>query len=247
MVQNNITVKEEEETVDLLELWGVLKKKIGLILLIAVLGAGLFGGVSKFYIKPTYTASATLYIFDQTTNITSLNDLQMGTQLASDFTVLATSEPVVCKMIETLNLEEDYEDVVKKIEAVNETNTRLIKLSVEDHSAEKASEMANALADALVVRVTEIMETSHAYVAVPSSVPKKPSSPNVARNAIIGGLLGGLLVAGITTVRFITDDTVKTGEDVEKYLGLVTLAEMPIEYSADVPKKKKNKKAKYSI
>ena len=39
------------------------------------------------------------------------------------------------------------------------------------------------------------------------------------------------------------DDTIKTSEDVEKYLQLSTLALIPLAETKDVPKKKKGKKA----
>ena len=54
-----------------------------------------------------------------------------------------------------------------------------------------------------------------------------PVSPNVVRNAAIGGVLGIVLVCGIVTLMVITNDTVRTEDDVEKYLGLSTLAVIP--------------------
>ena len=47
------------------------------------------------------------------------------------------------------------------------------------------------------------------------------------KNTAIGILLGILLVCGVLTVRFIINDNIKTEEDVEKYLGLSTLAIVP--------------------
>ena len=74
----------------------------------------------------------------------------------------------------------------------------------------------------------------------PSSVedaakPVSPVSPNVKKNAVMGGLVGAVLAAGVFTLLFLMDDTIKTEEDVRRYLKLNTLAAMP--------KEKKRKRA----
>ena len=46
----------------------------------------------------------------------------------------------------------------------------------------------------------------------------------VLKNTFIGGLLGVFLIIAVVLVRYLMDDTVKTPEDVEKYLQLSTLA-----------------------
>ena len=49
------------------------------------------------------------------------------------------------------------------------------------------------------------------------------------KNALLGLLLGLFLSAGIIVVIAIMDDTIKTEEDVRKYLKLNTLASIPME------------------
>ena len=49
-------------------------------------------------------------------------------------------------------------------------------------------------------------------------VASEKASPDVLKNTIIGGILGLLLVCGIIVVRVILNDTVKSEEDVSKYL-----------------------------
>lgn len=59
----------------------------------------------------------------------------------------------------------------------------------------------------------------------------------------IGGVLGVLLVCVIILIQYLMDDTIKSSEDVEKYLGLSTLALIPVA-SDESGKKKKKKKRK---
>ena len=60
-----------------------------------------------------------------------------------------------------------------------------------------------------------------------------PYSPNTMKNTLMGGILGVLLAAGILAVLHIMDDTVKTSEEIEKYLGLSTLGLIPLEETKD--------------
>lgn len=53
--------------------------------------------------KNTYTSSSMLYVLSNSTSITSLADLQIGTQLSNDFAVMIKSNPVVDKAIDVVN------------------------------------------------------------------------------------------------------------------------------------------------
>ena len=59
-----------------------------------------------------------------------------------------------------------------------------------------------------------------------------------------GGLLGILLAAAVVIIVYLTNDTVKTPEDVEKYLGLSVLGTIP--YSSKMGKKSKKKKKRHA-
>lgn len=64
------------------------------------------------------------------------------------------------------------------------------------------------------------------------------------RNIAIGGILGILLAAGVVVLIYILDDTVKTPDDVEHYLGLNVLTSIPIEEGTKKSKKVKGLSSK---
>ena len=69
--------------------------KLWLLILCFIVGAPLAFGGTKFLVTPKYSASSMIYILTKTTSVTSLADIQMGSQLTADFEILATSRPVV--------------------------------------------------------------------------------------------------------------------------------------------------------
>ena len=60
------------------------------------------------------------------------------------------------------------------------------------------------------------------------TVPITRTSPNNRKNAVLGALAGMILVCGIVVIQVIMNDTVRTEEDVERYLGLTVLSSVPL-------------------
>ena len=60
-------------------------------------------------------------------------------------------------------------------------------------------------------------------------MPVSPSSPNTFKNTVVGGAVVMLALAAFYVIRYLMDDTIKTEEDVRRYLGLNTLAAIPAE------------------
>ena len=59
------------------------------------------------------------------------------------------------------------------------------------------------------------------------------------KNALIASLLAALLAIGIIAVRHILNDSIRSSDDVEKYLGLNVLASIPIAKSEESDHKRK--------
>lgn len=75
-----------------------------------------------------------------------------------------------------------------------------------------------------------------------ANLPEKPCEPSIPKWTLIAAMLGVILSAGIIVMRYLLDDTIKSSEDVEKYLELSTLGLIP--NFDTVEKKKKSRKTK---
>lgn len=228
---------EDADEIDLLELCYMLLRHVKLLATCLLAGAVLAGVVTKFLITPIYTASSQIYIFTKTTSVTSLADLQIGTQLASDFEILGTSRPVIERVIRDLRLDTTYEQLLQTITVNNLSNSRILEITVENPDPQLACDISNAMAESLSLRVAEIMNTDQPSIVADAVVPAKPSSPSLKRNVLLGALLGFVLCAGVLVVKFLLDDTIKTAEDVEKYLHINTLAAIPLEHGQEPSRK----------
>lgn len=223
------TTKNEEIEIDLMEILFLLLRRLWLIIAAGVIGGILFGLYTHAFIRPQYESQSMIYILTKSTSITSLTDLQVGTQLTEDYMVFIKSRPVVDKVIENLDLKLSYKEFVDKVSIVNPDNSRVLKLTVTDYNADTARTIVNELTDVSVKRIAEIMATEEPTVADYGHVAKKPSSPNLLKNVIIGSILFILLAIAVIVLMYIMNDSIKTSEDVEKYLGLNTLGTIPLE------------------
>lgn len=161
------------------------------------------------------------------TTLTSLADLQIGSQLTKDYRVLVASRPVLEPVIETLGLDMEYEQMKKKLTISNPSDTRILTLTIEDTDPMMAKTIVDRITDRASVYIGEIMEMEPPKIIEKGQVPLHPTSPNVKKNILMGGVLGGFLVCGVVVLCVILNDTIQTEDDVEKYLGLSTLAVVP--------------------
>ncbi|MGL6199640.1 MAG: YveK family protein [Lachnospiraceae bacterium] len=221
-------MKETDEIeIDLKELLQALKKRILIILLVTVIFAGIGGVVTEFLITPIYSSTSTLYVLSQSTSITSLADIQVGASLTKDYIAFVNTRPVINEVIENLDLDYTYEQMLDKITVSNETDTRMLKLKVEDPDPELAQKMVNAMATVVVQRIAEKMMLEEPSIIEEGYMATSPDSPDLKKNTALGALLGLLLSAGIVVIAFIMNDTVRSVEDIEQYFGITVLAAVP--------------------
>ena len=82
---------EDEMQIDLRELLFALKKRILIIFAAFLGGAAVAAAYTQLMVTPLYSSTAKLLVLSKETTLTSLADLQLGSQLASDYSVLLTS------------------------------------------------------------------------------------------------------------------------------------------------------------
>ena len=72
------------------------------------------------------------------------------------------------------------------------------------------------------------MKTEEPSVVELGYITNKPVSPNLLKNVLIGVLLGIFIMSAFVVVIYMVDDSVKTSDDIEKYLSLNTLTSIPL-------------------
>ena len=236
----------EETEIDLVELFFEFLRHIWAILFATIAGALVAGLITVFVLTPMYTSTSQLYIMSKSSMV-DLSSLQMSTSLTADYEEMIKTRPVVEQVIENLGLKTSYGELLSHISISNETNTRIIKITVEYDDPVVAKDIANELANVSKEQIAQIMNVDEPRIVEPAIVAISQSSPNNGKNVVIGALVGLLLALAFFTIRYIMDDTIKNADDIEKYLGLNTLASIPLEGGTDNSEKKSKKKRWHGI
>lgn len=241
----NQEIQDDEVTIDLMELFHALWAKKTIIILSAILMALVAFVGTKLFVTPKYTSVTKLFVMaknDDNSASATYTDLQTGSMLTKDYMELVKSRPVLEKTISKLKLNMEPEELAGMITTETPTDTRIMSISVESDNPKESKQIADTLRKAVSVQITEIMNADSVNTVEEGNLPKSPSSPNTMKNMMLGAVLGLVISMGIIVLIFMLDDTIKTPDDVEKYLGMNVLTSIPIQEGSGKPKKAKQQR-----
>jgi len=231
---------EKQIEIDIIGLFHHLKKWF-VIILAAALVCGVAGFLyAETFIKPTYTAETRLYVLNRSsTTAVQSGDFQLSDQLLKDYQVLITGKNVTGKVVEQLGLKMSPNALAGKISVTALEETRVLQIVVTDGNPDRAAQIANKVCQVAAQELQRITDADAVNQLYEAEVPKAPSGPNTRRYLVIWGLVGLLIAAGILSVIFILDDSIRSEEDVERYLGLSVFGVIPDSGDIDTSSRKK--------
>ena len=242
MEQNNVQNNDEVE-IDLLEVFYVLLDKIWAIILSGVLAALVVVAATLLFVTPQYESTTKMYVLSkQDSNTLTSQDMQTSLSLTKDYAELIKSRTVTEGVITQLNLDMTHEELLKKMTVDSATDTRILSISVRDADPYVASEIANAIRDVAANHIKNVMDIDAVNVVETANIPEQKVSPSISKNGVIGGLLGVIIAMAAVIIIYLTNDTIKVEEDVERYLGLSVLGSIPFSEKESRSKKKKSRK-----
>ena len=244
-------MEENRETgtveIDLLEMIAVLLGRFWLILGVGILAALAAFLISRYLITPTYESTTKIYILNKSENTAvTYSDVQLGSQLTKDYRELIGSRYVLEEVIRNLGLALEYKELQKKLSVSAQEDTRVISITVKDHDPSVAMTIADSIREAAGRHIEAVMDIDAVKMVEAATFPTEKASPICARWTLLGGILGCLAVSGVILAGFLLDDTIKSSEDIEKYLELSTLALIPMRENPGKGGSRRKKKKKTS-
>lgn len=220
---------DDIEEIDLVELFYAIISRWTLILLSTVVLATLAYCYGRFMVTPIYSSNSALYVFSKSTSITSMADIQVGTNLTNDYMVVIKGRPVLEQVIENLGLDINYDKLKNKVTVKNETNTRILTISVSDPDIKMAKVIADEIANVSSSFISEKMDQDPPTILQYGYTDTKRVNRSPNSYALIGALAGFIISVGIAILLYLLNDKIMTPEDLEKRTGLNTLAILPLE------------------
>lgn len=242
-MENQVTNNNDEIEIDLGEVFHLVISKLGVIILFGILLGVLSIIGTMLFITPKYESTTKIMVLNKQDNNTLTSaDMQTSTQLTKDYAELIQSRTVLEGVIAQLNLDMTYKEMLNKVSVETSSDSRIVSISVTDEDPYTASEIANAVRDMAAEHIQSVMDIEAVNVVDTANIPNEKASPSLAKNGVIGGLLGVIIAMAAVIIIYLTNDTIKVEEDVERYLGLSVLGSIPFSEKESRSKKKKSRK-----
>lgn len=238
----NLKLSEDcmEETISLQELFQTLKKRIGLIIAITLLGIIISAIVTYFIMTPQYQASTQVLVNQSQVGeepITS-QELQSNREFINTYSVIMASPTILEPVIQEIGLNDSVGELREKITISAEEESQVANITVEDSNPETAVTIANTLATIFEQQIPEIMDVDNVSILSEAQMENSnsPISPQPTLNLVLGFVIGLMVGIGLAFLLDFLDKTVKTEQDVEKEIGLPILGIVPIMSDKDLSK-----------
>jgi len=208
----------------------ILWKRLWVILLsMLILGAVAFS-LSKWFITKQYSASVSMFVYNQenrtSTNVTS-SDLQTSQKLVGTYIVILKSNSVLDKVSNELGGEFSSEDLRKMLTAAAINDTEAFRITITFTNPEIAKKIANTITIVLPSEIKRVVKAGAVEVIDYASVPEEPTAPNIRLFTLVGLALGILLSAIILILIELSDNTVRSEEDLTEIFEIPVLGVIP--------------------
>ncbi|MFQ6581356.1 YveK family protein [Priestia megaterium] len=227
-----------EETINLRELFQVLRKRLWLIVLITIIAATVSAVISFFVLTPVYQ-SKTQILVNQAKNDEQLyysQTVQTNVQLINTYNDIIKSPAILDKVIKELKLDSSAQSLSGQIQVENAQDSQVAQIVVQDTSAKRATEIANTTASIFKKEVPKIMNVDNVSVLSKATLGESasPVKPQPLMNIAIAVVVGLMVGVGLSFLLEYLDNTLKTEQDIENILELPVMG--VITTIKDVPK-----------
>lgn len=217
-----------EETISLKEIFGVIKKRL-LLIIAFVIGAALIAAiVSYFVLTPTYQSSSQ-FIVNQGQQDPSVqynvNDIRTNVEMINTYNVIIKSPVILDDVVKKLDLQYSATELGEKLQISNAESSQVVTVTATDEEPAMAVDIANTTVGIFQDKIAGIMNVENVKVLSEAELSESPSpvAPNPMLNIAIAIVLGGMVGVGISFLLEYLDNSVTTEDDVENKLGLPIL------------------------
>ncbi len=216
-----------EETINLKDLFHILRKRLAMILIITLGAAIVSAIISFFFMTPTYQTSTQILVNQKKQEGAAIQagEVQTNIQLTNTYKVIIKSPVILEQVSEKLGLKVTPQALAGKVNVANEKDSQVIAVTVEDKDPKLARDIANTTAEVFKDEVAKLMNVDNVTVLSKAEVAENqsPIKPRPMLNVAIAFVVGLMASIGLAFLLEYLDNTVKKEEDIESLLGLPVL------------------------
>lgn len=218
-----------EEEISLVEIGQVLLKRWKILFFLPLLAAALAYGISLYTHTPEYVSSSTLIVMPFTEQMEGggvvRHDIESTRQVVESCRELTLSHDSMQRVIGELNLPFSAQALRSKIEIT--VSSDITRVTTTDSNPTRAYEITTHVTGVLMEYITDTARLENVQLLNPAQVPDAPASQNFLLNTAVAFVLALMVSVALAFLFEHLDNTIKSADDVQKYLGLQVLGVIP--------------------
>lgn len=218
------------QELDLRAIFRLLLARLPWVVVSAVAGALLLGGYAALFVPEQYTSTAQVYVSnvdpDYDANATTSGNLSSAEKLGKTIRVVAMTNNTLQAASARLEGKLTVAGLRGAVAFVQVEDTPVMQVSVTHTDPKLAQKACQVMAEVTVLAFERTGEVGQVTV-IDNAVAAVKTSPNVTRNAVIGGLAGLVIVVAIIVLRLFLNTTIRDKNDLRMRLDLPVLGEIP--------------------
>ncbi len=235
-MNNKISLK----TITPKDLWNVFCGCFWFLLAAVTLVTGVMYARAKYNYSPLYTSKATVYLIGQNENgefeiDNFAADYTIAMRVMKDCDYIVKSRTVLDEVGKRIGISNGYGALSPRLAVYNPTDTRVLEISVTWSNPEQAQKIVNEICSVGQVEINRVLGYDGLGVFEDASLNRYPINGVSLTSYLKFGIIAALGIYIVFLLMFLFDNYIHTEEDIERYLGLTVIGDIP---DADAPKKK---------
>ncbi|MFA9396918.1 MAG: YveK family protein [Clostridiaceae bacterium] len=218
---------EQEMELDIREIFGIIRKRMKLIVAISLISVFISGIISIFVLSPTYESNVSIIIGNKTGEDITQSEVSMYQNLMQTYNKIATTNKVYEMAIDKLGADIELKELENNTTVTAQTGTMILNIAVQSDNAIESYKNVQAVSAAFVERAMELIPAGDVKIMDDAVIPENPIKPNKKMNLAIAFVLGILVSFGLAFLLEYLDNTIKTENDIEKHLGISVIGNIP--------------------
>ena len=217
-----------EEEISLVEIGQTLIKRWKLLVFLPILAAAIAYLISTYFFTPEYESQATLIVLPFTERTIEgdvvRHDVSSTRQVVQSTRELTLAHDSMQQIVGELSLPYGAGELRSRVEIdVGDVTT----ISATDPDPHRAQLIANHVTDVLMEYIIDFAQLENVQLLNPAQLPTSPVNDRTTLNMAVAFVLALMISVALAFLFEHLDNTIKTSEDVQKYLGVPVLGVIP--------------------
>lgn len=220
------TQLNDEVQIDLSELFKLLKKRVKLIIILALIGVIISGSYTAFMIDKKYSSQGTILLkADAVDGTLDSNQLNTNKLMVNNYMKLLKGNNIQDQVAKNLDISTGI--VRGALSVSNSTDTQIIEISAITTNPGLSKRIVDETIAVFTETVKEKLDISNIIIVDQPEINTGAVSPSMRRNMMLGAVAGVVIGLGYILVAYSLDTKIKSGEQAEQVLELPVLGIIP--------------------